>query len=270
MTGVIYGKSRKLYGFSIVLNNVPGMLKQIVDLIAERNINIVRIVSTSAVTNDTLHLFIGVDLTNKKVDPEELKNEIAKIKGVHEIEVVESRKSTDILYDVTHFPLTAHMGTERAIVTSMITWKPILTVLKEKLGRLGKTLLFHEGADIGKEAFQKLLSLRKKNYEVKTVDMLEDVLIPMEALGWIKEFEVVNFKEKGEVAINIRIWNLWECEIQKPSKEPSSFLMKGLLAGYIAEMFNADLKDVKIEEVKCISKGDPYCEFKIELMPSIV
>jgi len=44
----------------------------------------------------------------------------------------------------------------------------------------------------------------------------------------------------------------------KPSKEPSGYFFKGVLAGLLTKIEN---RDVIVEEVKCIAKGDEYCMF---------
>jgi len=55
----------------------------------------------------------------------------------------------------------------------------------------------------------------------------------------------------------IKISDSIECTMSKPSKEPSYFF-KGVLAGLLSNIEN---KDVVVEEVKCIAKGDECCLF---------
>ena len=45
------------------------------------------------------------------------------------------------------------------------------------------------------------------------------------------------------------------------SKEPSSHMFRGMLAGVIEEIANRQV--ISLEE-KCIAKGDPYCQFVVK------
>ena len=63
----------------------------------------------------------------------------------------------------------------------------------------------------------------------------------------------------------VRVYESFECSVFKGSDKPRGAMMRGLLAGFIAAIWDAELDDIGVEEVKCIAKGDEYCEYKIWL-----
>ena len=71
--------------------------------------------------------------------------------------------------------------------------------------------------------------------------------------------------EKGEVAI--KVYDSSECELFKGSKKCESHLIRGMLAGWFSQLFR---KEVKVREVKCIAKGDSYCQFEVKAQENIV
>jgi len=63
---------------------------------------------------------------------------------------------------------------------------------------------------------------------------------------------------KGEARVSIS--NCFEAMENGTSPEPNCMFTSGFLAGVFAEVLD---KTVRADEVKCISKGEPLCEFHI-------
>ncbi len=63
---------------------------------------------------------------------------------------------------------------------------------------------------------------------------------------------------KGEARVSIA--NCFEAMENGTSPEPNCMFTSGFLAGVFAEVLD---KTVRADEVKCISKGEPLCEFHI-------
>ena len=60
----------------------------------------------------------------------------------------------------------------------------------------------------------------------------------------------------------IRLHRNFECAPFKGKRDrPTSHLIRGALAGVFKEAYG---REFKVREVKCIAKGDEYCEFVIE------
>jgi len=39
--------------------------------------------------------------------------------------------------------------------------------------------------------------------------------------------------------------------------------VRGIIAGTAAALWGAPPESVEVEEVKCLAKGDPYCEYRV-------
>ena len=62
----------------------------------------------------------------------------------------------------------------------------------------------------------------------------------------------------------IRLYGNFECTPFKGKRDrPMSHLIRGGLAGVFREAYG---REFMVREVKCIAKGDEYCEFVIEPM----
>jgi predicted hydrocarbon binding protein len=84
-------------------------------------------------------------------------------------------------------------------------------------------------------------------------------MIDAKTLGWgILEYAEIN-PEAGEA--KIRVYQSYECETGKGSEKPYGHFIRGILAGFFANIFE---KEAKAVETKCIATGDPYCEYVIK------
>lgn len=63
-----------------------------------------------------------------------------------------------------------------------------------------------------------------------------------------------------EGTTNVVIGNCFEALENGPSENPNCMFTSGFLAGLFAEVFDKTLQAI---EVRCISKGDPECEFQL-------
>jgi len=58
----------------------------------------------------------------------------------------------------------------------------------------------------------------------------------------------------------IRVHNSFECHLTPEGiVKPYSHFIRGIIAGYLKIILNAE---IKVEEIKCIAKGDAYCLFE--------
>ena len=92
----------------------------------------------------------------------------------------------------------------------------------------------------------------------KLLNNLRDVL----KRSGLADIDLVSIdREIGKTVIRVR--KNFECMILKElGIESGSHILRGLLCGFIEEVL--DVPMLIIKEVKCLSRGDPYCEFVIE------
>lgn len=56
------------------------------------------------------------------------------------------------------------------------------------------------------------------------------------------------------------VYNSFECQLApKTQRKPCSHFIRGIIAGYLTAVL--DIK-MKVEETKCVAKGDPNCTFE--------
>ncbi|MEM3832662.1 MAG: V4R domain-containing protein [Thermoprotei archaeon] len=244
---------RKIYGFSIIAKNVPGILANIGKTCADALINIVNIIVSAEVVGGNAHLFLVADLTDSTFSPEVLKNELSKISGIISVDIVEP--FANFIIDNTHFPLT--IGGSRAIITDKSMLKGIIHGLDRQLGEeVSSIVLWHMGYYSGKEMWDLYHEQRKSIVR----DLVELMLKNIMALGWWSRYEIVEYSPINNYA-KIRIWDNWECQLKGIDEKVGSHFIRGMFAGFFTKHFNIECQ---ASETKCISIGDEYCEFEIK------
>lgn len=125
----------------------------------------------------------------------------------------------------------------------------------EKVLGTGACLVWYTA---GKGAGKSLASLIKKEFENYNLKGISQFLTKFyNRCGWGRS-EVISWR-KQQSNIVLRVWNNAFAE-KGSSKTPSCFFLKGFIEGILQELTS---KCAKVEETRCISKGDEYCEFQI-------
>ena len=131
--------------------------------------------------------------------------------------------------------------------------------LKKRIGKEEtQNFLFKAGIPAGTDAATK----RQRETGTTTFEAMKKHAEMALTNGWgVAELNI----EKEKKQINLIMRNYWESEshleiFKEKSKEPVCSFFKG----YVKGAADIDLGvDSKITEIKCIAKGDPYCEFKV-------
>ncbi len=253
---VTHVPGKKLLGLFLTVENKPGALRSICDVIAKANINIIHIL-TSTPTHEATRattILMFLDITNSRISVEELVDNIQKLDVVHKIRTARPI-AEGLLVDEFHFPIT--VNGMRAVIM-------ILPMLEGLIGIIQKhkelrALLWYQGLEIG----IRVARMYKKMYRVSSLhELLRILTARAQSLGWAK-VEIVKVNEFTKKII-LRVYNNWECEIIKSwgiKKEPQNTFHRGIIAGIMKEFHG---RDFEVIETKCIAKGDPYCEFQIK------
>ncbi|UXD22058.1 hypothetical protein IPA_01225 [Ignicoccus pacificus DSM 13166] len=90
---------------------------------------------------------------------------------------------------------------------------------------------------------------------------LEALIYTIEKSGYADRMEIV---ERNEKKIVIRAWGtlLGAKLSEERRKKPVDAPVVGFIAGWLEEAWG---RKVDGKEVKCLAKGDPYCEFELKL-----
>lgn len=129
----------------------------------------------------------------------------------------------------------------------------LFDMLRE-LGSGGKAILFNMGYKAGYDLANRIVKFFESSGRA-----LEYTLLYHESLGHGR-FEILRYIDKVECWI--RADELSEC-IGVKAEEPNSHLFRGILSGILSRLWNSK---VSVEEVKCVAKGDDYCEFRVKAL----
>ena len=250
----IYAPGKRITQLVIEGKNVPGVLAKIASKIAEHKVNILSGMMTAEPGKDTGILTLFLDLTDSKLKPEELVEELKALDVVLDAEVI-AKKFGDIAIDGTTYT-TLFLG-KRIVMLDVDDVGAMFNWLDKTFGSGGHAILFDMGETAGRESAKKL----RESYGLKGCDLIEAFLALHVAAGWFS-YEVVECNEE-ELRFVIRLHGNFECTpfIGKRDR-PMSHLIRGGLAGVFKEAYG---RDFRVREVKCIAKGDEYCEFVVEL-----
>ena len=122
-----------------------------------------------------------------------------------------------------------------------------------ELGSGGEALAYHMGVKAGENLYQRMASQYKDHKEI-----LEHFLMFNEGLGR-GSFKIQEYQEGKHCTIQITDFLLEYLGTSDVRIGNSMF--RGLLAGLFTKLWNTP---VKVQETKCITKGEPYCEFQIK------
>ena len=250
----VFFPGHAVYGFYIGVSSEalfrPGVLVKIANVFSSRGIPIVCLKIPRTEEYRPINMLIFVDLTDKEEDADVLVAQLSKLKFITCVELIRPISDGFVAYD-GFLPLTV-FG-ERAIILRKPLYAAFVKNLYEKLGWGARAFLYYVGLEMGRNAYRDLKRLFGGD-RVRLLKIAEALFIQA-GFGILKIVDI-DFDEMKAV---IRIYHSFECELYKRSDKATSHLIRGTIAGWLSELFQ---RDVFIEEVKCIAKGDPYCEFK--------
>ena len=192
------------------------------------------------------------------MSPAEVKEDLERLDVVDYVEIVEPQYS-GVLADVYHFPLVDDAG-GRYVMLSERNMEGIVVRLRERFGTGGLAFLYHQGLIVGEALEEEYRRTGAKSLR----EAIEMLLIHATSLGRYRG-EVVEYAYGDPVfedRIVLRIHHCWECvtALKFNVEGPASHYERGVVAGLIGAYTG---RRVTVDEVKCIAKGDPHCEFHV-------
>jgi len=248
---------RKLCGFLIEAKTGRGVFRRIMRLVEERKADLKLVHYQSESPKGDKNILVLLDYTECDVSPRELADEIRRSKDVVAVELIEPRIE-GLVADTVSNPLT--IGGVRAIITVFPAYRGLIRNVRERFGSGGVVFLYYTGFEMGRE-IAKTARMISDKLEVKDPSKIfKNIVCSLhDAAGW-GLMELIEFKTEP-FYMHIRIYNSFECELGLGVGEPYSHLIRGAIAGCIAELFGIK---VAVTEIKCLAKGDPYCEFTVK------
>ncbi|MCX8181580.1 MAG: hypothetical protein N3D12_00515 [Candidatus Methanomethyliaceae archaeon] len=158
------------------------------------------------------------------------------------------------IVDTISAPIVA--GKNRVIILRDQGYRQLLTEIRRLFGTGGEALLYHVGFNMGIGYAKLHKDLADKVGIKDPVDIYQKISCKM--------FQWAGFGRKEAVEITpnhaiIHIYDSFECE-NGSSVRPYSQLVRGLIAGTLAGLFN---RSFNVTEDLCAAKGDSLCRFKV-------
>lgn len=250
---------RKLYGVIVRAKAKPEVLKELASVLVGENVVILYLSFSRLVeVGETVTVLAFLDFTETETKIEDLVERAKKFNFVEEIKTIEPKVEGFIADTISH-PLK--IGENRAILLRDIGVKGFVVDLRDRLGSAAEAILYYLGFEAGLE-FGKSHKQMGETLGIKdNVQIFTDISANLFVCVGYGVMEVIRLKQDPPEG-TIRVYNCFECELGMGSGKLYSHIVRGMIASVLTELFS---KKVFVEEVKCIAKGDPHCEFEVTL-----
>jgi predicted hydrocarbon binding protein len=245
-----YEPSKKYFLVSLHLENKPGALGNIANVLAIRDVNILEgfFGGIEHAPQPTVSFY--VESANKRIDENWLTDFLKTSVYVSDVEVKPAVEG--FLADSLNFPLRWNSG-DRAILMSTLGLRALLDSVKSADSTSGEASIYSHGYNYGKAAWESLLS----TFRPTTKEGVAEMLGIYSALGWGRpELIDLDFSKRRA---KVRLTDSFECE-ETSTEGPACNFIRGHISAAFSALFGGY---VRAEEKKCASKGDQFCEFEI-------
>ena len=243
----LYDPARKHFHVVLELENVPGALKGVLEVVHNLGLNVLG--SYSSVDSAAMVGVWSGFVEDSTHTAEEIKARLAASPLVHEAMVVESTQG--FLVDGLHFPVTFNSG-GRAVLMGAKPLAGMLATVNEQFGSGGNVILYEQGKSYGAETGSEYLLKLGGDFIAAN---LPEVLKLYQALGWFRVTKVKADPKAGKIVLHAE--ENFECH-GKESRGPRSHFVRGHLEGMATTWLG---RPMECRETLCIAKGDKYCEF---------
>ena len=250
----LFDPTRKYFHIVLELENVPGALRNVLEVMHGLNLNILGSFS-SVDASAQVGVWSGF-VEDSEHSSWDLKQKLMVSPYVHDAMVVESSKG--FLVDGVHFPLAYNTGT-RAIMMGAKPLANMLSTVNEQFGSGGNVILYEEGLSYGKETGSEYMAKLGADFIVPNIT---EVLKLYQALGWFK-IGKAHF-EAPEWTLTVQAEENFEC-MGVDSRVPHSHFVRGHLEGVVITWLG---RPMECRETLCVAKGDKVCEFVVAPRPS--
>ena len=247
---------RDIVGFIITAKPEIGVMEEIGRLARQSNV-IILYISFSMVSNniDVIKGIGFVDLTNSRFTVDKIISRLKSIKNIIDVDVINPIVK-GFVGDLQHHKL--YIGNERTIFLSSSGFRKLVEQLN-KFGTGGLAVLYNIGYEIGRGYAESYIkNIRKLGIDLSR-DIKERIIEYSLNLNGIGKGKLVKVSLEP-FKINLRLYDNFECSVANNVNYQGSHYVRGVIAGIVEELCN---KKVLVNEIKCIAKGDPYCEFEI-------
>ncbi|MDI9619278.1 MAG: hypothetical protein QFX33_00435 [Candidatus Nezhaarchaeota archaeon] len=250
---------RKVYGIAIEAELRPEVLKEVAQLGFKHGV-LVPTIHYNVVEGRVIGLGFA-DLTDADISIEQFAEAMRNIKGIRMVQIIHPTAEgfvSDNLF------LRLVLAGERAIIMRRPGYEGFIVGIREKFGSAGEAFLYHTGYNAGRRYGQSHAEMAAKLGITDPVQVINRISASLCASTGYGKPEVVEASANPPQA-TVRVYGSFECELGVKAERPYSNFFRGILAGLFTQLLG---RNMEAKELKCIAKGDPYCEFKITASPT--
>jgi len=242
-----------IYEIRVMLRDVPGALAKTANVIAEAGINIKTSIVFASLPNEKQGFWTAfIDVSNSKIGIDELTEKLNALDVVLNAQIVKPKPAA---YDIMHFPI--QHGEERAVVMPISLLKNLFEEIEKILTPSGFAAVFYNA---GKRSGENFAKYYREKFNPKTKEELAELLfLCTGAIGWgrVETYSL----DLNRISGKVRLVGNIEGAMRNKGAEPVCHWTRGFLTGYLSI---ATGREIEVKEIKCIGKGDEYCEFQLE------
>jgi len=249
---------KKFHCLLIEAELMPGALAKLASIAAEYGVKISYVsYSMPRKYGEPVKAIVFIDVTDASAPIEQLLEEARKLEFVKEIRDAKPEVESFAL-DVFSFPLV--IDGHRVIILREDGIKGIINGLRKRLGSAAEAIQYFLGFEAGLEFGKNHRKLGEKLGIRKATEIFSKISAPLFTPIGFGVMNILEINENPPYAL-IRVHGCFECECAtEKSDMPYSHLVRGMMAGAFTELFGIE---ATAREIKCIAKGDPYCEFEV-------
>ena len=247
-----FDPKRRYFIVSMHLENKPGALGNLGNLLGIRGINLLEGYFGGMAFSDKANVSFFLESTNQQMDDKWLKDFLASSVYVSDVEVKSPVEG--FLTDSLNFPITWNNG-DRAVLMRVEGLRVMLDAVKSTNPGTGEAEIYRQGFSYGRFAWLSLMEVHRP----KTKEGLAEMLRIYVATGWGR-FELLELNP-ARMHARVKVEEGFE-STGLETGEPECYFIAGHLAGAISSYFGADMK---VQEKKCVSRRDSHCEFEVSV-----
>ncbi|MEM4430860.1 MAG: hypothetical protein QXM08_06825 [Thermofilaceae archaeon] len=228
-----------------------GVLDKLVDVLAGMGVPILLLKVSAARAGEALTAILIADLKGKERMAEDIAQKMKRVPYVSD--VLYAPPIVDgVAIDPFSFPLL--LQGDRAIIFSRPIYEGLVKEGWQRFGTPYAILLYTVGYGAGFRGYEKYGKIVDRRHAWK---LFESYLL---AVGFGR-FEIVRLDDERREAV-VRVYDSFECELFQGAGEIRGNFIRGLIAGWLAGYWGVTGEfEVVAREMRCIAKGDPYCEY---------
>jgi hypothetical protein len=227
-----------------------GVLVKLASAFTELGVPLLGIKMSAARSGERLRILFAADLKGREGDAAKLVDRLREVSGVEQVEYAPPLFD-GVAVDAWSHPLL--LDNDRTVMMPYAFTAGMLKRGWSEFGTGFAAILYYVALAGAAEECRKCIEEFGRDEGVKLY------VERFRLLGYgVLKIERLTARE-----MVARVYDSIECSVFKGAGEPRGALTRGIVAGIAAAYWNAPPESIVAEEVKCLAKGDAYCEFRV-------